>query len=151
MRFQILISCIIFQLISTLSTAQNCGEVSLDSAKYMYSIGRFYESIDMLKACLYTKGAFTADEKIRAYRYLAMCYLAIDSTASADNCIEELLALKDNFEPDSDDPPRFKNELEAVRMTPRGVTVSSISKRNEDIRVAPATVMVITQEKMLQR
>jgi hypothetical protein len=36
---------------------------------------------------------------MQAHHVLALCYLAIDSTAKADESIEELLRLKSNFEP----------------------------------------------------
>jgi outer membrane receptor for ferrienterochelin and colicin len=133
------------------SFSQDCGATTINSAQEYYFIGRFDESIDILSKCLLTAQGFNSDEKIRAYHLLALCYLAIDSTNSADSSIEELLALKDNFEPDLGDPERFSKELKLVKSTLKRVIVSSVSKRNEDIRHAAATVIVITQAEMIQR
>lgn len=124
-----------------------CGAVSIDSAEYRYGIGRFEECMEGLTKCLNTKKAFTADERVQAFHLLAKCYLAMDSIRVADSVIEELLLLKDNFETDPKDPERFKNQVLLIKSN----IVSSVSKRNEDIRLAPATTMVITHEEILQR
>jgi len=139
---------IILHAIYTLSFAQNyCGAASIDSAEYKYRIGRFVEGIEGLKKCLYNKHSFNSDQKVQAYHLLAKCYLAVDSVDKADSIIEELLLLKDNFESDARDPERFRNRILSMRSN----IVSSVSKRNEDIRLAPATTIVITQEEILQR
>ena len=132
----------------TSSFAQSdCGAASIDSAEYRYGIGRFEECIEGLRKCLNTKKAFIPDERVQAFHLLAKCYLAVDSISVADSVIEELLLLKDNFETDPKDPERFKNQVLLVKSN----TVSSVSKRNEDIRLAPATTTVITHEEILQR
>jgi len=139
---------IILHAIFTSSFAQNyCGATSIDSAEYRYSIGRFDECIEGLNKCLYGKHGFNSDQKVQAYDLLAKCYLAIDSASKADAAIEELLLLKDNFEPDATDAERFRNRVLSMRSN----TVSSVSKRNEDIRLAPATIVTITKEEILQR
>jgi hypothetical protein len=94
-----------------------------------------------------SKKAFNADQKVQAFHILGKCYLAIDSIAKADSVIEELLALKENFETDSKDPDRFVNRVLFIKST----IISSVSKRNEDIRLAPATTAIITAEEIKQR
>jgi outer membrane receptor for ferrienterochelin and colicins len=141
-------SMIILQAIYISALAQsNCGETSIDSAEYKYGIGRFDESIDGLTKCLNEKHGFNSDQKIEAYHLLAKCYLAIDSTSRADSVIEELLLLKDNFETDAKDEERFRSRILFIRSN----IVSSVSKRSEDLRRAPATAVVITAEEILQR
>src|SRR3954464_4031675 len=105
-------SIIILQAIYTPSFGQNyCGAVSIDSAESNYEIGKFDEGIEGLNRCLYNKHGFSPDQKVQAYQLLAKCYLAVDSTNKADSVIEELLLLKDNFEPDPRDPERFRNRI----------------------------------------
>src|SRR5205085_2163990 len=45
------------------------------------------------------------------------------------------------------DPERFRNRVDFIKSN----IISSVSKHNEDIRLAPATTTVITQEEILQR
>jgi outer membrane receptor for ferrienterochelin and colicins len=125
----------------------NRGNTSIDSAELRYNVGRFDECIIGLTQCLQTKKAFNADQKIQAFHILAKCYLAIDSIAKADSVIQELLALKEDFEADAKDPDRFGNRVLFIRST----IISSVSKRNEDIRLAPATTAIITAEEIKQR
>ncbi|HEY6974995.1 MAG TPA: hypothetical protein VH396_01830, partial [Chitinophagaceae bacterium] len=130
-------------ILQTSSFAQDyCDATSIDSAEYKYEIGRFDECIKSLNKCLYNKHSFNPDQKVQAYHLLAKCYLAIDSVSKADSTIEELLLLKDNFETDPKDPERFKSRVLFMRSN----IVSSVSKRSEDIRLAPATTVVIMQE-----
>lgn len=144
----LLSAVILIQAIHTRSFAQNdCGVASIDSAQYNYDIGRFDECIAGLHECLNTKHAFNADQKLFAYRLLAKSYLAIDSVNNADSVIQELLMMKDNFETDPSEPVRFRNEVLLIRSN----MVSSVSKVNENVRAAPATVNVITDEEILQR
>jgi hypothetical protein len=141
-------SITILLVIYTSSSAQeDCGAASIDSAEYRYQIGRFDECIDGLNKCLNNKQSFDYDQKVRAYYLLANCYLAIDLVSNADSVIEELLVQKENFETDLRDPERFRNRVAFIRSN----IISSVSKHNEDIRLAPATISVITQEEILQR
>ena len=128
----------------------NCGKATINEVILKYEIGQFKESIDQLDKCLKGNG-FSVDEKVEAYRLLAMSQLAIDSLKQADNSISQLLFLKDNFEPDSRDPERFKYEVELVKSMSRTNIVSSVSKRNEELRLAPATIVVITRQEIMER
>jgi outer membrane receptor for ferrienterochelin and colicins len=140
---------LVFGFIGNASYAQDysCGNISIDSAEQRYDLGRFEECMDGLNKCLQVKKAFNADQKIQAYHILAKCYLAVDSISGADSVIEELLLLKDNFETDPKDPDRFISRVAFIRSS----IISSVSKRNEDMRLAPATTAVITAEEILQR
>lgn len=146
------LSCLgLMQMISVAAWSQDCGTATIDSAIYLYNIGRFDEAINDLNGCLNSKHAFSFDQRIQAHHLLALSYLAIDSAAKADESIEELLRLKSNFEPIFSDPDRFVKELAMIKARPNGITISSVSKKSEDVRLAPATAIVITQEEMLQR
>jgi len=138
---------VLLMLCTSSSAQEDCGTASLDSAEYRYQIGRFDECIDGLNKCLSNKHGFNFDQKVRAYYLLANCYLAVDSANTADSVIEELLLQKENFETDLRDPERFRNRVAFIKSN----IISSVSKHNEDIRLAPATISVITQEEILQR
>jgi outer membrane receptor for ferrienterochelin and colicins len=131
-------------------SAQECGLSSLNDAEGYYNIGKFYESIDRLNQCIDAEG-FTYSEKVQAYRLLSMSYLAIDSTIRADESIERLLLLKDNFEADTRDPDRFRLQVLFLRQQMRAKLTSSVSKKAESIELAPATIQIITYEDIINR
>jgi outer membrane receptor protein involved in Fe transport len=132
------------------ANAQECGLNALNDAESQYNIGKFYESINRLNSCISSKG-FTYSEKVQAYRLLSMSYLALDSVERADESIERLLLLKDNFEADTRDPDRFRLQVLFLRQQMRGKLTSSVSKKAESIELAPATIQIITYEDILNR
>ncbi|HMI03898.1 MAG TPA: TonB-dependent receptor plug domain-containing protein [Pedobacter sp.] len=132
------------------AVSQECGITSVNDAEGQYNIGKFYESIDRLNSCIASKG-FSYSEKVQAYRLLSMSYLALDSIEKADESIEKLLLLKDNFDPDSRDPDRFRLQVIYLRQLIRAKLTSSVSKKAETIELAPATIQIITSEDILNR
>lgn len=142
----------LLNLTSTINAQDNnCSAASITEAENFYNIGRFKECIGQLSNCLLQAKGFGYEEKVQAYRLLAMANLAIDSIANADDNIEQLLLVKDDFTADSRDPERFRYELLKVRSAKHINIVSSVSKKAEDIRRAPATINVITKEEIAQR
>ena len=149
---QYLLITIVFMLAITSTTKaqeNNCGPAAVTEAENLYNIGRFRECIAQLSNCLIQPKGFGYEEKVQAYRLLSMSYLAID--VAADENIQQLLILKDDFTADSRDPDRFRYELIKVRSLQRISIVSSVSKKAEDIRRAPATINVISKEEIVQR
>lgn len=148
MRLQLLLITGI--LICGRLSAQECGPAALNDAEGQYNIGKFYESISRLNSCLGNKG-FNYSEKVQAYRLLSMSYLALDSLELADENIEKLLLLKDNFEADTRDPDRFRLQVLFLRQQMRAKLTSSVSKKAESIELAPATIQIITYEDIVNR
>ena len=148
LRFQLLL--IITILFVGKVSAQECGLNALNDAEGQYNIGKFYESINKLNSCILAKG-FTYSEKVQAYRLLSMSYLALDSVEKADESIERLLLLKDNFEADTRDPDRFRLQVLFLRQQLRAKLTSSVSKKAESIELAPATIQIITYEDIINR
>ena len=128
----------------------NCGTATINSSRQNYNIGLFKETIDQLNYCLSNNG-FNAKEKERAYKLLAMSYLALDSIDKADFAINQILFSNNQFEPDDIDPERFKLELNYIKLQQLKNLVSSVSKKNEELRLAPATINVITAQEMIER
>ncbi len=149
---QYLFITLLFMLATTSTIeAQDCGPATIAEAENLYNIGRFNECISRLDTCLKQVKGFAYEEKVQALRLLSMSYLAIDKIDNADESIQQLLILKDDFTADSRDPDRFRYELMKVRSSQRISIVSSVSKKAEDIRRAPATINVITKEEIAQR
>jgi outer membrane receptor for ferrienterochelin and colicins len=146
------ISCLILLALGfcQIIQAQDCGVTTINEAETHYNIGKFYEVISLLDNCIEKKG-FNYAEKVQAYRLLSMSYLAIDSVEKADVSIERLLLLKDNFDPDTRDPDRFRLQVVYLRQLMRSKLTSSVSKKAESIELAPATIQIITYNDILNR
>jgi hypothetical protein len=130
--------------------AQTDCEGSLTNSQRNYNIGLFKEAINQLNYCLKNNG-FKKEETIEAYKLLAMCHLAIDSVKNADSAIDKLLFINGLFEPTFNDPERFKIEISKIRYQQLKNLVSSVSKRPEELRLAPATISVITANDIVER
>lgn len=136
---------------SMFSNAQHeCGNREIDIATNQYDIGKFIECIQGLNYCIERKG-FDYHEMIQAYRISAMCYLAMDSVKEADRCIERLLTIDDNFQLDVRDPLRFRLQVAYIRTQMRANLTSSVSKKMENIDMAPATIQIITAKDIQDR
>ncbi len=136
---------------STQNMSQHeCGSREIDVATNQYDIGKFVECIEGLNYCISMKG-LDYHEMIQAYRISAMCYMAMDSVREADKCIERLLTIDENFELDIRDPQRFRLEVAYIRMQLRANATSSVSKKMENIELAPATMQIITAKDIEDR
>jgi outer membrane receptor for ferrienterochelin and colicins len=149
--FKNLLLLVLFTSFSFAVGAQTeCGANSITQAQYNYDIGRFTECLDGLKYCL-DNGGYKLPQKIAAYSLGAKCYLALDSISEADRYIQLLLSLDDNYQPQDQDPQRFRLELAYVRIQTRASRTSSVSKKAESIDMAPATMQVITAKDIENR
>jgi outer membrane receptor for ferrienterochelin and colicins len=128
----------------------DCGNRAIVVASNQYDIGKFIECVEGLKACIKDNG-FDYNEKVQAYRLSAMCYLAIDSLQEANKCIEKLLTIDDNFELDVRDPQRFRLQVAYIRTQLRANLTSSVSKKMENIDMAPATIQIISAKDIQDR
>ena len=129
--------------------AQNCA-AGLRYVKESYNEGRFWNCLDTIETCL-KKDGYTREEKIVALSFKAKVYLAIDSVYRAREIIQNILVLRDNYEPAVDDPDRYKNQFYFVKTQLASNTITSVSKKAEKLELAPATIHVITAEEILNR
>jgi len=78
--------------------AQGQCATALTNAEQMYAAGRFTAVIQILNRCL--PDDIPEEQRLRAYRLLALAYLAEDYSDRAENAIEELLELAPGYQPD---------------------------------------------------
>lgn len=137
---------------SNLLLAQNISNCDreLVKVKEAYHIGKFEQCINQVELCI-DKNGYTKQSKIVALSFLAKAYLAIDSIELGQEVIREILLRKDNYEAEIDDPLRFKRNVELVRSSLKSNTIMSVSKKAEKLELAPATIVVITAEDILNR
>ncbi|MBO6143656.1 MAG: TonB-dependent receptor [Prevotella sp.] len=138
-RVLYLIIYIIFISNVTVS-AQDHGQI-LEQAEQDYQIGRFGQVLSALESHIKN---FQYTNKQRALRLIALCYLAQDNEAKAEQYARQLVELN-NYYTGVDDPPRFEelvNKLKAGQ-TVKVTTASSVA---EGIEEAPVPVTIITAE-----
>ncbi len=134
---------------ASLLAQRNCGDFTLNEAREFYEVGRFSEVIKTLSPCL--ERGFTENQKVQAYRFLSMTYLALDSLKSANDAAGLLIKINPVFEPSLFDPPPFIAMINRIKQSGSMLQVTSVSKKVENLLEAPATVMIITEEDIENR
>jgi len=81
----------------------------LMSAEEKYELGKWNESIELIKKCL-MKPNLSEIEKGKAYRILSLIYIAMQLKKEANNAVRNLLIMVPNYkiQPDRDPPPLQK-------------------------------------------
>lgn len=150
-KFYTLFKVLLLALATSAAWAQQsaCDENTTEARK-LYATGNFDKVFELLKRC--PEKDYSDRGRLRAYELLSMSYLAVDSMAQSTRVIGQLLTLNPKFEADDEAPPRYQALVEQVRESREQVVqVTSVSKRLEDLRDAPATIMVLTSRDIAQR
>jgi hypothetical protein len=92
-----------------------CGQ-SLIEAEGAYYAGRLDEVRRILNDCLYD--GFTKDQKVEAYKLIALSWIFSRNYASADSALVSLLKLRPRFEPGAQDPPELQSRLDNIESRP---------------------------------
>lgn len=108
--------------ISTSSAQEDCATM-VTEAQSLYDVGRTADMIVRLESCL-PDGIPEGPERMQAYKFLALAYIAEDQSSLAQGAIEKLLDLNENFQPDrTTDPSKFVELVdEAKKVRSRGKT-----------------------------
>jgi hypothetical protein len=115
--FCFLISCI---SVRTYAQISSCAQ-TLRLAQSTYEQGRLHELPGLLESCLKNVGAsgFNKDERVRAYKLLAMAYIYLEEPEKADEAMLNLLRTDPYFTPNPDvDPAEFIGLFGTFRTTP---------------------------------
>ena len=126
----------------------------LRQAQDDFNIGKFDQVIDSLT--MHVGRGSSRQRRTQMHVLLANTYLATDSPEKAREQVEHLLKLDANFNPIDYEtqrlaPAPFKDLVSVVRRELSAVLVSGVSKRSENYREAPATVVLVTEEQIKQR
>lgn len=127
-----------------------CDQSALVAASQDYESGLFSEAKQPIIDC-FMNGKFV-DLKLTndAYRLLSLIAIAEDSIALATKYIRKII----QSNPDYQGPAKhfiFDGLVKQVLEKNQIITVSAVSKKAEDIRVAPASVLIIKREEMVER
>ncbi len=130
------------------SLGQTPCDLLIVEAERNYEDGNFEKVPPLLEMCLKK----TRRERTQALTLLAKTYVVTGDYHRARSVIATLLRLEPDFEGDPlRDPSRFIRLLEDVKRESATVQVASVSKTQESLREAPATVVVVTGEEIERR
>lgn len=142
-----LVALLTLSLASSVFAGDDC-EVALVEAERSYRAGRLEEVLALEEACI--AGRAARDQQVEAYALLAKVYLALDEPERADEAVRALVRLDPSYRPAASDPVDFA-ALVAANRTAFTVNVGTVSKTDEPLREAPATVIVLTGEEIERR
>jgi outer membrane receptor for ferrienterochelin and colicins len=127
-----------------------CDWSTIDDASAKYKNGNFEEVIEMMQKCI--NSGFDDKQKVQAYRLIAKTQLELDNDSLAQNAIVSLLQIEPQFQPDYlTDPTRFIEVLQEIKEQNNAQLVTSVSKKAENIKEAPATVILLTSKQLKNR
>jgi outer membrane receptor for ferrienterochelin and colicins len=121
----------------------------LQDASAHFAQGRFSAAEAAIAECLETDAQRA--EKVQAYSLLAKIHLALDDLAAAEAALRRLLDAEADYEPGVFDSQRFVRLLAEVKSARYAPVVTSVSKSQESLVEAPATVVVVTAEDIERR
>ena len=135
---------------STYSQTTNCNGNSVEISTDSYDIGDFASVKRNLEPCVREQGFSNLIELNKARELLALTAIVEDELELAKIYIEQIVNSNINFV-SSYRNIVFDTIFDEVRRENAGVTVSSVSKKAEDLNTAPATVKLVTQDEIMDR
>ena len=127
-----------------------CSPTVISQARQSYEVGQLDKVIEQLEGCLNSK-ALNLNQKVDALYIIALTYIGLDKFVEAEKYVKTLLELDPTFVARTEDPVVFQALVYKGKLGQLGTNVSSVSKVNERLEEAPATVILITEEEIKQR
>lgn len=125
----------------------NC-QTTLNELQEYYKTGRFEKVNSIFEDCMNKYKKEESDYEL-ALRIKAKNAIAMDSMSLATITAKELLNLKPNYTNISGDPYLLVELIKSLKY--KGATVSSVSKFKESLGEAPATVILVTEDEIIDR
>lgn len=144
---------ILFLLIGYRGFSQNnsCFN-SIEKAQNFYKIGNFEELKNTLNNCVFSNKKSSNANKNYARELMGLTAIAEDSITLANDYIKQIILADNKFEPITGNRNFVFRELYKTLYDQNvGATISSLSKRPEDIRTAPASLELIDAEQIIER
>ena len=101
-----------------------------------YEIGRVEQALSTLQENI---AIFKGNLQQSAYRLMALCLLSLDENEKAEDCTRSLLDSDPYFTPSSQDPQRFIDMVENIKLglTAKITTASSQAESLDEVPVPP--------------
>ena len=111
-------------------------------AESNYEIGRVEQALSTLQENI---GSFKGNLQQSAYRLMALCLLSLDESDKAEDCTRRLLDYDPYFTPSSQDPQRFIDMVEKIKL---GLTakITTASSQAESLDEVPVPTTLITED-----
>jgi len=94
-------------LVSSAAAQAACDASRLEQAVSTYDFGRFNQTFTLLKPCV-PDGFGGKEQRVSAYRLMALSYVATDSLDQARDWVRQLLRVDSRYDPNPQvDPPVF--------------------------------------------
>ncbi len=142
----IFLTAVLFQ---HLALSQNCDDLQLSNAQRKFETGNFEEVFELLKPCV--KSSTNSQQRLVALRLLALSNFALDSVGDAYENVVELLEINPNYQAGLFDPPQFAKAIKELKKQNTSIFVTSVSKKAEDVKLTPGTVIVIDAQEIRER
>lgn len=142
----------LFSLLSSTVYAQtsNCNGNTVEVSRDSYDIGDFASVKRNLEACVRDQKFTNLVELNQARELLALTAIVEDRLEDAKFFIELIVSSNSNYVSTYRNIV-FDTIFDEVKRENVGVTVSSVSKKAEDLNTAPATVKLVTHEEIMDR
>ena len=142
---------IFFSLFFTKLIAQESEcDCNFKNLKDLYLVGQFSSAISNINCCINSPKLLTLNEMNRMKELLTLISIAQDSLDRANTYLNEIIISNPNYEPETQNIV-FLDLFYKARKENLKVTVSSVSKRPEDIETAPAVVEIIEAKDIVAR
>jgi iron complex outermembrane receptor protein len=137
----LIILLLVLSLSSRVNAQNNEHNQILEQAEEDYQIGRFDQILTVLNENL---NSFQGNNKQKALRLIALCYLAKDDEKKAEEYARQLITLN-NYYSNVDDPIRFEEMVNKLKVG-YNYTITTASSVSEDINETPGPMTIITAE-----
>ena len=139
--------------ISKIEAQTNDCDCKINNLRELYVIGQFSALKNNLKCCI---NSDNKDNKLslrntnRMRELLALTAIAEDSISLASRYLNDIVSSNANYSPENQNII-FEKLLYNTKKESLRVTVSSVSKRPEDLETAPAVVEIIEAKDIIAR
>ena len=141
---------LLFSSTSVFAQSGACTVTTLEASIDSYEIGDFASVKRNLVACVQAQSFESLVVLNSARELLALTAIVEDELDVAKSLILQIVSSNSNYFPNYRNIV-FQTILDEVKLENVGVTVSSVSKKAEDLNTAPATVKLVTHEEIMDR
>ena len=141
---------LILMFISKIEAQTSDCNCKITDQRELYVIGKFPSLKNNIKCCLRSNAKRSLRDTNRMRELLALTAIAEDSISLATSYLNDILSSNVNYKPENQNIV-FEKLLYNTKKENLRVTVSSVSKRPEDLETAPAVVEIIEAKDIIAR
>ena len=139
-----------FTLLIKIQAQTTCDPGILQEAIKRYNKGDFDYLLRDNQSCL-ESGYRQTQQKITALRLLSLSAYAVDLLDLSKEYAASIVEVDQSYSPDFFDPIFFKNAVNDAKRKSSANLVTSVSKKAENIELAPATVVALSEKTLKNR